>query len=249
MKNNLVLISLASSLCAMFGTNVLADTVSLHGATTVQTVVVNPHRAAVEKATGHTLEIVGNATGKGLADLLEGKADLAMVSEPLDIAIVAAQASGKPLDGKALVLTEIQKAEIVFIVHPSNPVGSLSWAQLADIHTGKITNWKQVGGKDLPITVYVDALTGGTRAMIKAIVMKGVDYAPGVKTQISVSRVAETVPKDEAGIGGVGLSFASTAKVKILKSDKLERPLGFATVGAPSGKVKQVIDAFKAASK
>ena len=48
--------------------------------------------------------------------------------------------------------------EIVFIVHANNPVTKLTLQQLSDIHTGKITNWKQLGGKDLPITVYSDAL-------------------------------------------------------------------------------------------
>jgi phosphate transport system substrate-binding protein len=233
---------------AGWATNALADTVALHGATTVLNVVVNPHRAAVEKATGHTLEIVGNATGKGLVDLTDGKADAAMCSEPLDIAVAAAKVAGKKIDPKTLQFHEIRKDEIVFIVHSSNPVTSLSWEQLRDIHTGRIANWKQVGGKDLPITVYSDALTGGTRAMVKKVVMENAEYAPTVKSLTSVARVAEVMPKDEGGIGGVGKGFLDS-KSKIVQTKKIERPLGFVTVGAPSAKVKQVIEAFKTASK
>ena len=59
-----------------------------------------------------------------------------------------------------------------------NPVISLRWEQLRDIHTGKITNWKQVGGKDQAITVYCDAPTGGTRALIKKVIMDEEDYLP-----------------------------------------------------------------------
>jgi phosphate transport system substrate-binding protein len=226
-----------------------ADTVRLAGATTVVNVVVTPNRASVEKATGHTLEINGNATGKGLVELTDGKADAATVSEPMDIAIAAAEVAGKKIDPSGLKFHEVQKDEIVFIVHPSNTVSKLTLEQIRDIHTGKITNWKQVGGKDQAITVYGDALTGGTRAMIKKVVMGGQEYAENIKTQTAVARVAETVAKDESGVGGLGKGFADPAKVKLVQTSKIERPLAFVTVGEPSPKVKQVVDAFRAAKK
>lgn len=249
MRKAVIFTAVAAMLCGGFASNALADTVKLAGATTVVNVVVNPHRVAVEKSTGHTLEIVGNATGKGLVDLTDGKADASMVSEPLDIAVAAAEVAGKKVDSKTLQFHEVRKDEIVFVVHPGNPVTSLTWEQLSDIHTGKIANWKQVGGKDAPITVYSDAVTGGTRAMVKKVVMGGAEYASGVKSLTSVARVAETVAKDEGGIGGVGKGFVDSAKTKIVQTKKVERPLGFVTVGEPSAKVKQVVDAFRAASK
>ena len=227
-----------------------ADTVRLAGATTVVNVVVNPQRAAVEKATGHTLEINGNATGRGLVDLSDGKADAAMVSEPMDIALAAAEVAGKKLDGSALKMHEIRKDEIVFIVHPNNPVRKLTLAQLGDIHTGKITNWKQLGGKDMPITVYSDALTGGTRAMIKKVVLGNQEYAPSVKSLTSVSRIADLVPGDEAGIGGLGRGFVKAdTKAVIVETSKIERPLALVTMGPPQPKVQQVIDALRSAAR
>jgi len=216
----------------------------------VVNVVVNPSRAFVEKSTGHALEINGNATGRGLVDLTEGKADAAMVSEPMDIALAAAEVAGKKIDGATLRMHEVRKDEIVFIVHPNNPVTKLTLQQISDIHTGKITNWNQLGGKDLPISVYSDAITGGTRAMIKKVVMNGADYAPSVRSLTSVSRVAELVPNDEAGIGGLGRGFVKPdTKVKLVQTSKIERPLAFVTVGEPQPKVKQIIEAFRAASK
>ena len=249
MKKLVTGISLAVVASATLIPHAVADTVKLHGATTVVNVVVNPHREAVEKATGHKLEITGNATGKGLADLVDGKADASMCSEPLDIAVEAAAAAGKTVDIKTLQLHEIRKDEIVFVVHPSNTVSALTWEQIRDIHTGKITNWKEVGGKDKAITVYSDALTGGTRAMIKKIVMGGAEYGSSVKPQINVKRVAEVVAGDEGSFGGVGKGFVETAKQKIVQTKKLERPLGFITVGAPSAKVSQVVEAFRTAEK
>ncbi|QJW84866.1 hypothetical protein HK414_18540 [Ramlibacter terrae] len=240
----------AAVFCALAAcASVHADTVRLAGATTVVNVVIAPNRAAVEKSSGHTLEINGNATGKGLVDLSDGKADAAMVSEPMDIALAAAEVAGKKLDGSRFQMHELRKDEIVFIVHANNPVGKLTLAQLSDIHTGKITNWKQVGGKDMAITVYSDALTGGTRAMVKKVVMGGTEYASSVKSLTSVSRIADLVPGDESGIGALGRGFVKAdAKSKVVETTKIERPLAIVTMGAPSPKVQQVIDGFKTAA-
>jgi phosphate transport system substrate-binding protein len=238
---------LAATVGVLFAgvTGALADTIKMHGATTVLDVVVTPVRGAVEKSTGHTLEIVANATGKGLVDLVHGKAEVAMVSEPLDIAIAAAKLAGETIDPKTLQFHVVRNDEIVFVVHPANPVTKLTLEQIADIHTGKITNWKQVGGNDMPITVYSDAVTGGTRAMIKKLVMGGEEYAASVRSLTSVSRVPLVVAKDESGVGGVGRGFTTGVAVKLAQSNKIERPLGFVTLGDPSAKVKQVIEAFK----
>lgn len=226
-----------------------ADTVKMTGASTVLNVVITPTKAAVEKNTGHMLQIIGSGTGKGLVDLFEGTSDIAMVSEPMDIAADAAAVAGKQIDPKAVQFFELRKDEIVFVVHPSNPVGKLSWEQIRDIHTGKIKNWKDVGGKDQAIVVYSDSTTGGTRAMVKKIVMGGAEYGPAVKAQTSVKRAAEMVGTDEAGITGVGKGFVDAAKNKTVDTKKLERPLALATLGAPKPAAKAVIDAFAKEAK
>jgi phosphate transport system substrate-binding protein len=164
----------------------------------------------------------------------------------MDIALAAAAVAGKTIDPAKLRMFEIRKDEILFVVHPSNPVGALTWEQLRDIHTGKITNWKQVGGKDAQINVYSDALTGGTRAMVKKVVLGGAEYGDNVKSLTAVKRVAELVAQDANGIGGVGRGFVDPAKDKVVQTKKIERPLAVVTIGEPSPKVKQVIDAYKA---
>ena len=78
--------------------------------------------------------------------------------------------------------------------------------------------------------------------------MGGQEFAPSVKSLISATRIAEVVPKDEGSIAAVGNDFVNN-KSKLVQTKKIERSLGFITVGAPSAKVKQVIDAFRAANK
>ncbi len=222
-----------------------AAQVRLRGATTVIDRVVTPHKDAVEKATGHTLDVVGNATGKGLVDLHEGRADAALVSEPMEIAAAAAAAAGRTVDRSKLQFHVVANDQIVFVVHPSNPVTSLTWEQLRDIHTGRIRNWREVGGKDQPITVFSDTLTGGTRAMVKATVMGGQEYAPTVVALTAVRKVQDMVAADPTGVGGLGKGFVD-GRTKAVQTKVLERPLGFVTLGAPSAAVKAVVDAFRA---
>lgn len=248
MKKMLSLAAIALAAATLAAT-ASAETVKVTGATTVFNVVITPAKAAVEKSTGHTLVILGSNTGKGLVDLVDGASDIAMVSEPMDIAVEAAAVAGKKVDPKAIQFFELKKDEIVFVVHPSNPVGKLTWEQLRDIHTGKIANWKDVGGKDQAIVVYSDSTTGGTRAMVKKVVMGGAEYGPAVKAQTSVKRAAEMVGGDEAGITGVGKGFVDAAKNKIVDTKKLERPLALATLGAPKPAAKAVIEAFAKEAK
>jgi phosphate transport system substrate-binding protein len=171
------------------------------------------------------------------------------VPEPMDIAVDAAAVAGKKVDPKTIQFFELKKDEIVFVVHPSNPVGKLTWEQIRDIHTGKIANWKEVGGKDQAIVVYSDSTTGGTRAMVKKVVMGGAEYGPAVKAQTSVKRAAEMVGADEAGITGVGKGFVDAAKNKVVDTKRLERPLALATLGAPKPAAKAVIEAFAKEAK
>lgn len=221
--------------------------VRLHGATTTVKGLITPYKAAVERATGLTLEVVGNATGRGLVDLAEGRCDIALTSEPLDIAIIAAKNAGKELQAESFEIHAVMSDEIVFIVHPSNPVRELTWAQIRDIHTGKIKNWKEAGGPDMPIVVFTDAVTGGTRAMIKKIVMGNEAYGPASRPLEAVKFVNDQVAELKGGFGGLGKGFVNPKRVKVIVTDKVERPLGFITrKGETSEPVKKVIDAFAA---
>ena len=223
------------------------EVVRLHGATTTVNGFITPYRAAVERATGLKLEITGNATGRGLVDLVEGRCDVALTSEPLEIAVLAAKNAGKDLQADAFEMQIVTHDEIVFIVHPSNPVRELSWAQIKDIHTGRIKNWNEVGGPTMRIIVFTDAITGGTRAMIKKIVLGGEDYGPDCRPLEAVRFVNDQVAELKGGFGGLGRGFVDTKRVKIVTTEKLERPLGFITKkGDVSANARKVMEAFQA---
>jgi phosphate transport system substrate-binding protein len=243
--NKKLFILLAAALLMICSSVVYAETVRLHGAASTVDSLITPYKAAVEKKTGHTLSVVKSNAGKGLIDLVEKKCDAALASASLEATVKAAKAAGKDVDMSNLVLSVAASDEVVFIVHPSNPVTKLTWEQLRDIHTGKITNWKEVGGKDAPIIVFTDAAASATRGLIKQVVMGNQEYSPKANAVDFVAKVNDMVAAHENAIGGLGKGFVKPGQVVIVQTKKIERPLGFITIGPPTGAVKQVIDAFR----
>lgn len=247
--NSVFRITCRAALIALAATGAVAETVKLAGSLTVVNAVVNPNREKVEKASGHTLQIVSNATGKGLIDLVDNNADIAMISSTLDTALATAEVAGKKIDGSRLKVHELRGDEIAFLVHAANPVSKLTLAQIGDIHTGKIANWKLVSGKDQTITVYTTTPAGATSAVVKKSAMGGSDYVASAKTMVSFTRITDLVPGDESAIGALGRSFVkSDGKTKVIETTRLMRPLALVTLGEPSAKARLVIDALKAAA-
>lgn len=239
----------AAVLLALCTRPVHAETVKLAGSASVVSALVNPNRDRIEKASGHSLQLVSHGSGKGLADLADQNADIAMISAPLDAALAAAELAGRKVDAGALRVHELQADEIVFLVHQANPVSRLTLGQVGDIHSGKVTNWKQVGGKDQPISVYTTAAAGGTSYLVRKLAMGGSDYAAGSKTMASLARIPEMIRGDEGAIGAVGRDFArSDGKTKVVEGARIARTLALVTLGEPSPKARQVIDALKAAA-
>ncbi|HYQ82187.1 MAG TPA: substrate-binding domain-containing protein [Anaeromyxobacteraceae bacterium] len=227
----------------------LDQTVRLHGSTAVVDQVTDPYWAAVAQQTGTAMEVIGNSTGRGLVDLVSGRCEVALLSEPLGIAVQAAALAGRTVDPSTLQFRVVKHDQIVFVVHPSNPVTSLTWEQLRDIHTGRVKNWKEVGGRDMVITVVTDTVTGGTRALVKEAVLGGADYGSTSVALSTIRKVADMVGANPNGIGAIDKRLVNPSRNKVLETRALERPLGFATVGPPSEPVRRVLDALEAAVK
>jgi len=218
----------------------------LKGAASVVDSLVKPARAAVEKATGVSLVIDKSNAGKGLVDLIEGRCEAAMASASLEATLEAARQAGLTRAVPDLRMHVIGTSEVVFVVHPSNPVKALSWEQLRDIHTGKIASWKAFGGRDEPIHVYTDAAASATRGLVKQVVLANAEYASSAKAVDFVKKVNEEVARDPAGVGALGKEFADPAMVRIVETRKVERPLALVTVGEPSPMLRQVVEAYRA---
>jgi phosphate transport system substrate-binding protein len=178
-----------------------------------------------KKNPGVSLQVTGGGSGTGVAAIINGTTDIANASRELK-PDETETAKSKNLNLKQF---EVALDGIALIVNPGNKVDSLTIEQISEIFTGKITNWKQVGGADMPITLYGRENSSGTYEFFKEHVLgKDVsghykDYATSTQVLQGTAALGEAVARDSKGIGygGVGY-FALRNDVKILhvKKDK-----------------------------
>ncbi|MCX7924193.1 MAG: PstS family phosphate ABC transporter substrate-binding protein [Fimbriimonadales bacterium] len=103
-------------------------------------------------------------------------------------------------------------------VNASNPVESLTMDQLRRIYTGQITNWRQVGGPDMPIVVFSRDSHSGTYGFFQQKVLKSRNWGRGVRFVSSTSEEAREVARTQGGIGYGGVAyFKNRPGIKILK--------------------------------
>lgn len=150
------------------------------------------------------IKIVPSTSSDGIAALLDGTAELALSDRrALTREVRAAQNLGLG-DLRSEAQEQIVALDgLLFITHPRNPVRSLTTADAAAIYAGKITNWSQVGGSDLPITLYASTPDLGSADVLDALVMRPAELAVSADATVLGSDrvVAETVATDPAAIG------------------------------------------------
>lgn len=107
-----------------------------------------------------------NKTPDAWYALAEGRSDLLLVYEPSESTKERLEQIGTELN-----VTPIGRDALVFIVNEDNPVQDLTRQQLADIYTGKITNWSEVGGADLPIQAFQRPESSGSQSLFMKLLM------------------------------------------------------------------------------
>ena len=102
-------------------------------------------------------------------------------------------------------------------VNTANSVDTLDLEQLEKIFTGKVKNWKQLGGPDAPITVYSRENSSGTYEFFKESVLKGQDFTASAQTMPGTAALLQAVSKDKNGIGYGGAAYGQGAKALKIK--------------------------------
>jgi phosphate transport system substrate-binding protein len=236
-----------SLIFALGASTASAETVELHGSTTVSANLLVPKKAEIEKAAGVELQIVGNGSGRGLADLVAGTVQLAMISAPLADEVKSLKAKGTSFDESKLQPHQVGASHVAFAIHPSNPVKQLSAAQITDILSGKVKNWKDVGGPDKPILVICEGKGGGVRSMVEQVFLAGNDIAADKREVANAPQAVQIVAQLDQAIGVVSRASLNSAVIE-LKTDKdVMQPLILVTMGDPTPAVARVIAAATAA--
>lgn len=157
----------------------------------------------IKKNKGARIIVTGGGSGIGITALIDGTTDIAMSSRKIKL-----DERMKLHDaGKTIKEVTIAKDALAVIVNPSNKVSQLTREQLEAIFTGKITNWKQVGGEDIKIVVYSRETSSGTYEFFKEHVMNKKNYATTVLNMPATGGIVESVSKTKGAIGYVGLAY------------------------------------------
>lgn len=223
----------------------LSGTITVAGSTSVQPFSDVLAEEFIKKHPGVQINVQGGGSSQGIQVAVSGAANIGASSRELK----------QEEKSQGLVETTIALDGIAVIVHPSNPVAEIALDDLRNVYLGNIKNWKELGGKDSPITVVCREAGSGTRGAFEELVMNKENISNQVVIQPSTGAVKTTVAGDEKAIGFV--SMASVDKdVKVLKIDgveasvanvkngsyKISRPFLYLTKGEANGLTQAFID-------
>ena len=159
----------------------------------------------------------------GRDDSGEAAVSLILVTPPSEEEKLYARRNDVTLD-----LTPIAKDGFVFITHKSNPVDSLTAEQIRDIYSGKITNWQEVGGKDLKIAAYQRERNSGSQTAMEQMVMEGRPMLSPISAKVyyGMGGLIDAVAEYEDGPASIGYTYYyyinnlyKNDNIKVLKID------------------------------
>lgn len=203
-----------------------------------------PNKDALDKATGRSIHVLASGSSKGIISLINGKAEVAMISAPLDDVRASVERKAPGTIGKAeLNQHRIGSVKTHFIVHPDNPVRSVSDPKLRDILLGRIVNWNELGGPDMPIVVFTTKPGKGLRSLVEKKFLNGQSITDEARQLGGLSQVVKVIAQAEYGIGFVNAPRLNST-VAVLPGVVVEQPLILVTKGAPSVDAQALITAM-----
>lgn len=206
----------AFAAAALVTASVQAGNITMKGSDTLVILAQKWAEVYMQKNPPVKVQVTGGGSGTGFAALQNRQTDLANASRPIKAKEIEAciKAFGKrptefkvALDGLSVYVNE------------QNGVKQLSLPQLSDIFTGKIRNWKEVGGQDLPITIYSRENSSGTYEFFKEHVLGGKDFAASAQAMPGTAALLQSVASDPKGIGYGGVAYGKGAKSLLVSKE------------------------------
>ncbi len=162
------------------------------------------------------IQVTGGGSGIGFAALQNQTTDLCDASrkaKPAELAKCIITFGKRPTEYKVAL------DGLSVYVNEENPLKEVTIDQLHQIFTGKIRNWKELGGPDAPITVYSRENSSGTYEFFKEHVLDGDDFASSAQTMPGTAAIIQAVGRDKGGIGYGGAAYGSGVKHLSVKKD------------------------------
>ena len=223
----------------------LSGTVTASGSTALLPFLKPAQEEFQKKNAKVTVNIAGGGSFTGQNQVGAGSVNIGNSDVPLQ----------DSLKDKGLVETKLVGIPFVFIANSDVAVDNLTQQQYVDIFTGKVTNWKDVGGKDQKITIIHRAKSSGSRGAIADIVLKGAAFTDDAVIQDSNGAVKAAIGSTPGAIGYVDAAYADQS-VKALAYNGVKYSINdvisgkypvftygrMFTKGEPTGAVKAFID-------
>ncbi|HBA83972.1 MAG TPA: phosphate-binding protein [Verrucomicrobia bacterium] len=239
--NKIVLGIVAIGMTAGLATAGDANKIVVDGSTTVGPIA----KAFAEYYMGQhpdvNITVSESGSGNGAKSLINAACDVAAMSRPMKNSEMKAAK-----DAGVLPIEHIAAMDgIAVVVHPSNPLANLTIEQIRDIYTGKITNWKELGGPDRPMVAISRDTNSGTYETFETMVMNKAKMGEKVEYVGSNGAIRQRVMSTPAAIGYVGLAFTeevkpltvngveASAETVASKEYPISRPLYLYTNGRP----------------
>jgi phosphate transport system substrate-binding protein len=243
--------------------NETKTSIQIKGSDTMVNLVQVWAEVFMKKNSKKEVAVTGGGSGTGISSLISNTCDICMSSRNIkEKEITLAKKKGvNPFEIKVAL------DGLAVVVNPANPVSKLTIAQLADIFTGRISNWKNLGGKDAKIVILSREVNSGTHVYFKEHVLRKNDpnskeeFAHNALMLSSSQAIAEEVAGNPAAIGYYGMGYISTRQkpISVAKDENSEyetptienvlngkypisRPLFLYTNGEPKGLTRELID-------
>lgn len=226
--------------------------IKFNGSSTTHKMLL-PYVAAVSSAHQVKIEFVPNGTGRGLEDLAAGRAQVAMITG--DLAYFAQllnetkPGTVDPAKLRTFRLADLEKTAATAIVHPGNPVTSLTHAQLQGLFSGKIANWKEVGGPDLPVVPVLPSPSDGVFGSFTVAIMQGVPFAANARRVTLATDLPKIVAQLPGAIAFLSIANAVGDVKQVAPAPQFIPPNYLVTTGEPAEPLKSVIADLQAQVK
>jgi phosphate transport system substrate-binding protein len=193
-----------------------SSTITVKGSDTIVIMAQRWAEVYMEKNPDVTIQVTGGGSGVGISALINGTTDICNSSRPMKS---SERDKLKQRYNSLGVEVKVAKDGLSIYLNEANPVSEFSLDQLKQIYTGKVTNWKQVGGEDAKIIVYGRENSSGTYVYLKDNVLGGVDYTSTMQSMPGTAAVVNAVAKDKNSIGFGGAAYAKGVKFAKMKKD------------------------------
>jgi phosphate transport system substrate-binding protein len=237
------------------------DSLQIKGSDTMVNLAQAWAESFMQKNSRCFIAVTGGGSGTGIASLLSGTCDIAM--------------SSRNIKAKEIILAEEKGVEpyeikvaldgLAVVVNPQNPVDKLAIDELADIFSGKITNWSALGGRDAKIVVLSREVNSGTHVYFKEHVLRKnnpagkEEFSPSALMLSSSQAIADEVAQNPDAIGYYGMGYISAKQKAVSVASRgkdyvaptmenvvsgkypISRPLFLYCNGTPKGLAKELV--------